>query len=438
MFATAFSFAVQAVIRLTSSLILTRILRPEAYGVITIVTSVVFIVSMLSDVGIGLYIVRDQHGEDQRYLNTAWTLRLVRAFINGSITFAGAPLLASLYAAPALTVPIRVFSLWFIIDGFESTSFPLALRHRKARIVKYCELVALLLSTAFSILYCYFSRDYWGIVYGALLNRLILVVLSHRFYRDLRPRLQFDRAAAREMFKYTRVMMPSSLLTLGLDQFDKAAFLRLFDLRLLGIYGLAGNIASPVEGLINTVCQTVLYPRCAHDFRTNRDTFALNYYTQNVRLFGAILTVPALLGGAAPLIVRLLYDPRYELAGAVLQAFMVRAALSALASTSQEMLIAAGELHVILLSNVLRVIWVPVASLSGYYLFGFMGFTYGMALSWLPPLVYYLWLQNRKGLLMPRYEVFRVMYVCAVAAAAHFLSSGLLAALAVTHIRLWP
>ena len=55
-----------------------------------------------------------------------------------------------------------------------------------------------------------------------------------------------DWAAAREILGFSKFTMPSSMITIALSQFDKIAFLRLFDLNSLGIYGLAGNIAAPI------------------------------------------------------------------------------------------------------------------------------------------------------------------------------------------------
>lgn len=263
-------------------------------------------------------------------------------------------------------------------------------------------------------------------IYGVLLNRLIVVCISHRFYREFRPTLQWDRAAAREIFEYTRFIMPSSILTIFLNQFDRAVFLRFFDLQLLGIYSLAGNIAAPVESLINKASQMVLYPRCAHNFRTDRSTFSLKYYRENTKLFIAVLAVPAALGGAAHFMIRLLYDPRYINAAAVLEAFMVRAALLALASPAENMLIATGESRLVLVGNVYRVIWMVVASLLGNYLFGFLGFVYGIALSGLPALFYYVWLQRRKGFLIVRYEIYKLAFTCGVAASAYLVSTVLL------------
>jgi lipopolysaccharide exporter len=426
LFATGSCFLGQALTKLVSSLILTRILRPEAYGIITILMSTVFVVEMLSDIGVTVSLVRHKNGDEPRYLNTAWTLRLGRALLNSVLLFVCAPLVASMYHAPELTGPLRVFALWFALNGLESMSFPLAIRRKNSRIILYSELLATLLSTAFSLVYCYFSRDYWGMVYGILLNRALLVVLSYQFYRDLRPRLQFDRAAARDLFAFSRYSVPSSLLTLALSQFDKVVFLRLFDLRQLGVYGLAGNIAAPVESLIAKISQLVLYPRVAHNYRADPNTFSRKYYTENTKLFASILIVPAAVGGAAQLLISVLYDSRYAQAAWMLQAFMVRAVVLAFASTAEDLLIAAGYTHVILVSNLFRGVWLVAASLGGYALFGFTGFVYGAALSGLPPLAYYLWVQRSKGFLIRKYELYKIVFACSVAIAAYFSSTVLL------------
>lgn len=426
LFATAASFLAQVVIKLGSSLILTRILQPEAYGVITLLLSILFVVEMVSDIAVTVSLVRHKDGDEPRYLNTAWTLRLIRSALNSAIVYACAPFIASLYNTPGLTAPLRVLSLWFVVAALESMSFPLAIRRKNSRIIVYSELTATAVSTAITVCYCYFSRDYWGMVYGALANRIMTTVMSYLFYRDIKPRLQVDRGAARDLLKFTRYAMPSSLLTVALNQFDKIAFLRLFDLHLLGVYGLAGNIAGPVESLITKISQLVLYPRCAHNFRSNPDTFSLKYYTENKKLFMSMLIVPAAIGGAAQLIVAVLYDPRYAQAGVILQAFMVRAGLLSLAAAAEDMLIATGESRIILVGNVFRAIWLVCACLVGYYLFGFMGFVYGTALSGMPPLLYYLWLQRKKGMLMVQYELYKVGFVAGIAISSFFASSLLL------------
>jgi hypothetical protein len=94
------------------------------------------------------------------------------------------------------------------------------------------------------------------------------------------------------------------------------------------------------------------------------------------------------------------------------------------------MLIAAGEFQVFLVSNIYAATWIVVASLAGYYFFGFMGFVYGVALSGFPPLIYYLYLQRKKDILIVRYELYRVAFAIGVALTAYWASSLILL--------LWP
>jgi lipopolysaccharide exporter len=436
LFATVLSFGTQIVIKLGASLILTRILRPEAYGIITILMSVTFVIEMIADVNVTLFIIRDKNGEAPRYLNTAWTIAFGRAIVNSVFLFLFAPLISQyVYHTPALTNPLRFISLWFVVAALQSMSFPIAIRRKRSRIIMYSELGATFLSSSFAVIYCYYSRDYWGLIYATLLNRALLTVMTHMYYPELRPRPFFDLAAAREILGFTKFTMPSSLITLALSQFDKIAFLRLFDLSLLGIYGLASNIAAPIESLITKISQAVLYPRCAHDFRTDPDTYWIKYYRDNIKVFASMMIAPAAIGGGARLLIAVLYDSRYATAGPILQALMLKAMLLAIASPAEDLLIATGETQVILVGNIFRAIGMVVASLTGYYFFGFMGFAYGIALSGLPPLIYYLWLQNRKRILIPKYEVYKAAFICGIALLAYAGSSLLMVIWPITRIR---
>lgn len=426
LFATIFSFGAQGAVKLGSSVVMTRLLRPEAMGVITILMAIIFVIEMIADMALTVVLIRHEKGDDPRYVNTAWTLRLARAVLNGAVVFFGAPLIAHLYATPALTVPLRVSALWFPLAALESMSFPMAIRRRQSRVVVYAELAALLVSTAFTVAYTFYSRTFWGMVYGTLLNRALMTVISYRVSPQLRPRLQLDRQAARDLMHFSRFTMPSSLLTLALSQFDKIALLRLFDLHLLGLYGIASNIESQVEALTEKISHMVLYPRCADEFRTNPNDFSVACYRSTTRQVAAMLLPPAVLGGAARLLVAVLYDARYTQTGLILQALMLRAALLAFAAPPLNMLMAAGVYRVFLVGNVYRCVAIIVLALSGYYFFGFMGFVYGTALSGLPPLLYFLWMLRQKGFLMVKKELHRVALFAAVAISTYLVSDLLL------------
>jgi len=66
------------VIRLGSNLIMTRLLVPEMFGVMAIATMVTVILGMLSDIGLRQNIVRSPRGDDPAFLDTAWTVQVLR------------------------------------------------------------------------------------------------------------------------------------------------------------------------------------------------------------------------------------------------------------------------------------------------------------------------------------------------------------------------
>lgn len=426
LFATQICFAAQVAIRLLSSLILTRLLSPEAYGTITILLSVMSVLELIADFSVTAFIVRDDHAEQPLYLNTVWTIRLCRAVINGGIMFVLAPFISStVYHLPSLTNPLRVFSLWFLFAGLESTSYAIAVRRKQVKIVMYSEFAAMFATTCFAVIYCYYSRDVWGLIFGTLLNRAVYTGISYFFFTDVRPTFALNKNAAKGLFAYSRFVMPSSLLTLAISQIDKVIFLRLFSLKLLGAYGLASNVAGAVEGLITKISAAVLYSRCAHNYRLDPSAYSQRYYSENIRLFASIMIFPAVIGGAAHLIVATLYPAGYANTALVLKALMLRAGILSLALPAEDMLVATGEYKVILIGNILRAIGILVACAIGYLLGGFGGFVFGVGLSPLLALAYYLKRQHEKGYLNVKYELYRLGFIVVVTVVA-FVGSSLL------------
>ena len=72
-------FTLTQAIRLGSSIVLTRLLAPEMYGLVAMGTVIISAVVMMSDFGFSLSVIRDKRGDDDpTFLNTIWTLQLVR------------------------------------------------------------------------------------------------------------------------------------------------------------------------------------------------------------------------------------------------------------------------------------------------------------------------------------------------------------------------
>ena len=73
------------VLRLGSSLVMTRLLAPEAFGLFAIVTVVSVVLALLADVGIRSAIITHSRGTSVDFLDTAWTVQIVRGVLVSEI-----------------------------------------------------------------------------------------------------------------------------------------------------------------------------------------------------------------------------------------------------------------------------------------------------------------------------------------------------------------
>ena len=89
-------------LRLVSNMVLTRLLFPGAYALMGLASIFINGLQMLTDVGVQTGIIQSKQGDDQAYLNTAWTVQVVRGFALCLIAVALGWPIARLYHEPSL------------------------------------------------------------------------------------------------------------------------------------------------------------------------------------------------------------------------------------------------------------------------------------------------------------------------------------------------
>ena len=83
----------QQILRLISNLILTRILVPEMFGIMALANTLVTGAQMLSDAGLHAKLIQSEHAEDERFVNTVWTISILRGpIVSGVLLLDGVPL----------------------------------------------------------------------------------------------------------------------------------------------------------------------------------------------------------------------------------------------------------------------------------------------------------------------------------------------------------
>jgi O-antigen/teichoic acid export membrane protein len=323
-------YGLNVAIRLGGNLIMTRLLVPEMFGVMAIATTVQMILFMLSDVGLRQNIVRSVRGDDRAFLDTAWTVQIVRGFVLWLITLAlslalYAANLAGLlpphsaYAAPVLPLVIAVSSLTSIIVSFQSTK--VATAHRtltQARVIQI-EVIGQLTGLIVMIAAGLMTRSIWALVAGGLVSTLTSTTLSHAWMSGHSNRLRWEKAALGELVGFGKWIFISSAVGVFAVNGDRLLLGGLAEVEAFGLYTIAALIVSTVASGLNRIFLTVSLAALSETARTAPSRLREVYYWFRMPADIVLLFLSGLLFSAGQLLIDLLYDRRYAGAGGILE-----------------------------------------------------------------------------------------------------------------------
>lgn len=374
------ALAAMNVVRLGSNLVLTRLLAPEAFGVVGLMATISFVFQLLTDMGFDAFVVRSRKGEERRFLNVIWTIRLLRGIALATVMFIGAGALAAAFDKPVLEAPLRAASLLFIVEGLRSTHQIVAQRQQRVSYVAVIEFVAFALQTIVTLVAAYYLRSFWAIVVGMYAGALINLIFSYTLFPGGLHRIAYDREDARELWRFARLVIASSTITIILAQADKIFIGRALTLEALGLYMLAVNLTGAAITLVQKYTGRVLYPLFAQTYRTAPETLPAVYYQSRRRL---TLILSFLLGagfGGGHFIVRLLLDDRYLGAGVYVSLLCLGPLFLLSNKAAEGYAISVGRVRSALESNIVRLVWIALAAPLGYHVFGVIGLVAAFAL----------------------------------------------------------
>src|SRR5713226_8194579 len=126
---TMVGYGASQALRLASTLLLARMLVPQAFGLVALVNVVLSGLEMLSDLGIGMDVVQHPRGDDRIFINTAFIIQAGRGIILWSVALALAYPFARFYHQPAVLPLLMVASLSVLFRGLTSGSIWGLTRH---------------------------------------------------------------------------------------------------------------------------------------------------------------------------------------------------------------------------------------------------------------------------------------------------------------------
>lgn len=416
------------VLRVVNNLVITRILAPEAFGIIGVVTAISFILTMLTDMGFNVFVIRSEKGAEPRFLNIIWTIRLFRSLGLAVLMFTFAGQLAQIFDKPELTTPIRAASGLFLLEGARSLFLVQAERARRISFVCIVEFCVFIFQLIFTITAAFIMESFWAIILGMYAQAGMMAFVSYRLFPGSGHRIAFDRDVSSELWRFARFVIASSIITIILGQADKIFIGRTLDLETLGLYMLAANLTMAGLTLVMAYVNKILLPLFAQTARENRASFPDVFYSSKRRMTLALAFIFGGGIGGGDLIVRILFDDRYLPAGIFFSLLCARPLALLVSHSAEQAIIILGRVRSALEANLVRLTWIAIAAPLGFHYFGVIGLVAAFALLEAPALLYWWWQQSRFGIFNVKEEASYVL-AAAIGAAIGFASTAAVEAL---------
>lgn len=384
---TTFGRGLILALSLVSSLVMTRLLVPEIYGLMELVWAIRAGLMMFSDIGLTPNVVQSQHGEKERFLNAVWTLQILRSSILLLVALALAYPIAQFMGEPELTELIPAIGLSTLIEGFTSASLHVEQRrlnlYRVVRLQLVRHVMALVAQIAFALVW----PTVWAFVVGSWVGTATYVISSRFLLTPMKHQLVWDKEYMRELFGFGKWIFAATALTFVATQSDRFMISKFVgDMAVLGLYGVAMRLSSVLSGLTGQLVRTVMLPALAEKRRhlspdaNVSESMSRAYYRAKLVSDAAILIPAGVFCAMSSTVVGVLYSSDYQGAGPILQILLFGTLFQLIAAQPGALLTAMGRAQHHLWQALVRALYTVIMLPVGYHFYGFAGLVWARSL----------------------------------------------------------
>jgi O-antigen/teichoic acid export membrane protein len=418
---TIIAYASGQVLRLGSSIILSRLFVPQYFGLMALLNTMMVGLTLFSDVGLAPSVIRSERGDDPRYLDTVWTVQVMRGFGLWIVCLGLTWPAAQFYRDPRMLALAPVLGLSLVITGFTSTSVLTFNKHMEVRKVALLELFVQMVQLVVTVLVAIVRPTVWALVIGRLVSDLARLAVSHFMIAGYRNRFAFDKDIIRELLAFGKLIFASTALMFLASQSDRLVLGKLVSMTTLGLYGIAFALADIPRQVIMAFRGYVGLPFVSGLSRLPRIEFrsVVQRYRGLVLLASALLLAVGV--NFSDLFLIHVYDKRYHSAAWIVPILALGLWHTILYSTTSPCLTMLGKVTYNIYGYALTAMVLLMVVPFSFKAWGLLGAVWVISFSDLP--VYFcnlvgLW---RENLLMMRQDFKMTAVFVACVAALYFI-----------------
>lgn len=246
------------IISFVVTIILARLLAPEAFGAVAIVCIFTSILQVFVDSGLGSGLVQMKDANDVDF-STVFYFNIFACIIIYVFLFLFAPLVSKFYNTPLLTSLLRVSSLSLIITGLRSTQETFVTRNLLFKKHFYATTIAVFLSSVIGILMAYEGFGVWSIVFQQLANTGISTVLLWLIV-PWRPKFLFSYQRLKYLLSYGWKILGALLVDTIYSDIRSLLIGKVYSSQDLAFYDRGKQFPYMIVSGVNTALNSVLFP----------------------------------------------------------------------------------------------------------------------------------------------------------------------------------
>ena len=264
---TLVGYGADLLCKLLSTLILTRLLFPAAFGAVSAATALIVGLTLISDFGVAQVIIQSPRGDQVGFLRSAWVFLVWRSILLWIILVAVCALLGlssvrnllpadSVYANRSFALVTASLGFNLILGSAQSTSQFLSMRHLNYRPVIIMQ-ASRIVTLPLMIVWAWISPTVWALVAGSLAAGVLSLVLSHTVIPGPSMRLKWQKDHLKEILRTGRWFTISSTGTFLSQQSEVILLGLLVPSSILGVYSVAKLLVGIGEGLLDRLTNSM-------------------------------------------------------------------------------------------------------------------------------------------------------------------------------------
>ena len=245
------------------SIVLARLLAPEAYGKIALITVFTTILQVFVDSGLGTALIQKNDSDDLDF-SSVFYFNFVVCIILYAGMFIAAPFIAKFYNDISLTPIIRVTSLTIIISGVKGIQQSYVSKNMLFKKFFYSTLSGTVFSAFLGICLAYEGAGVWAIVAQQLSNTAIDTLILWITVK-WRPKNLFSWERLKNLLSFGWKMLVSALLDTVYTNIRSLVIGKMYSASDLAFYNQGDKLPSVIVNNINASIDSVLLPTLAKE-----------------------------------------------------------------------------------------------------------------------------------------------------------------------------